>query len=47
MDKSISQGLDSADTASSMMERAPVPQDQMVPDLLKSFSSNLQRTSFN
>jgi len=35
MDKSISQGLDSADTASSMMERAPVANDQMVPDLLK------------
>jgi hypothetical protein len=35
MDKSISEGLDSADTASSMMERAPVANDQMVPDLLK------------
>ncbi len=35
MDKSLSAGLDAADTASSMMERAPVPQDQIVPDLLK------------
>jgi hypothetical protein len=35
MDKSISQGLDSADTETSMIQRAPVPQEQMVPDLLK------------
>ena len=35
MDKSISQGLDSADTETSMVERAPVANDQMVPDLLK------------
>ena len=35
MDKSISEGLDAADTETSMIERAPVPQEQMVPDLLK------------
>ena len=35
MDKSISEGLDSADTETSMIERAPVPQEQIVPDLLK------------
>lgn len=35
MDKSISEGLDSADTETSMIQRAPVPQEQMVPDLLK------------
>lgn len=35
MDKSISQGLDSADTETSMIQRAPVPNEQMVPDLLK------------
>lgn len=35
MDKSISDGLDSADTETSMIQRAPVPQEQSVPDLLK------------
>jgi len=35
MDKSISQGLDSADTETSMIQRAPVANEQMVPDLLK------------
>ena len=35
MDKSISQGLDSADTETSMIQRAPVSNEQMVPDLLK------------
>lgn len=35
MDTSLSQGLDSADTETSMVQRAPVPNDQMVPDLLK------------
>ncbi len=35
MDKSISAGLDSADTTTSMIERAPVANEQMVPDLLK------------
>ena len=35
MDKSISEGLDAADTETSMVERAPVPNEQMVPDLLK------------
>ena len=35
MDKSISEGLDAADTETSMVERAPVANEQMVPDLLK------------
>lgn len=35
MDKSLSQGLDAADTQKSMIERADVPNEQMVPDLLK------------
>ena len=35
MDTSLSQGLDNADTETSMVQRAPVPNEQMVPDLLK------------
>ncbi len=35
MDPQVSSQMDSAETDTSMIERAPVPQEQMVPDLLK------------
>ena len=35
MDPQVSAQMDSAETETSMIERAPVPQEQIVPDLLK------------